>query len=187
MARFNSGGSSGGGAPATVLVFQRLDVHVAAAPESTYTFTPASPLTWDDWTKIIVLFSGETTATLQLQARINGLTSANYFSNGVRMFAGAITAITQTSIGFWEILSATLISAFRQVRSTWEIQLTDPLIANEGYVGSINAGQILGGEIRSIFQNVNDVGPIDSLTTLTSTSTWKTGTVISTYGIRRID
>jgi len=177
----------GAGAPPTSLVFERLDVHLAAAPESTYTFTPATALDWDDYTRIIVQTSGLTTAALALQMQLNGIV-ISYFSQRLRSAAAALTALQQSNVAFWEILSSTALNAAsRQFITITEIMLNDPAFANEGFLCLMKGEALLTHEQGGGYNDENNVGPIDSITTFTSASTWAAGTLISTYGVRRIN
>jgi len=156
--------------------------HIATGAESSFTFTPSTPLDFDDISKILVVIDGDSTGTGNLQFTVNGIVTV-YMITGFTIASGVysdLTSLNQASI------------------------VLDGLVANQEFKANftIHKGQggddnEFGGE-ANVFLNANARTWISmnwsqgaSLTTLSeievsmSASTWKTGTRITIYGLNR--
>jgi len=185
LARFNSGGASGGGAPPVVPILELLDRHEAAAPEATYTFTPAVALDSDTYSKIIVIINFQSTASFILQGLINGLATL-YSSQRVRVNVGVVSGLSQVATTSWELASATLNQfAGADVAVELEFYLgTDAFPTNERQGGFVKAMCFDVVEQGGLYQNTIPTTEISSITIQAASSTWRVGSTIITYGVR---
>jgi len=186
LARFNSGGASGGGVTPTTHTLERLDNHDAAGVEATYTFTPATPLDDETYSSIMIVVSGEVTAALALEMKINGL-AALYSMQKFTVIAGTVTGIAQVSTPEFEIVSAALLNIpTRKFSVIAYLMMGSPAFANPRITGMFAAKADLGYTAGTLRNTTNGEDEITSITWQTSVSTWIAGTTIDTYGIRRV-
>jgi len=162
-----------------------LDNHEAASAESTYTFTPGTALSVDDYSMIMVVIGMENTAAFALQAVINAIAGSNNSSDGFRSDGSTLTDITLAATTQLQIASTSIFGGgTNQGFGVIEIYLDDSL-SND-----INVLSRIGntGNGRMEYMNgwiVANATTITSITLQTSTSTWRAGGKITTYGLRR--
>ena len=160
-----------------------LDSHEATSTESTYTFTSTSSLDMEnDYSELIVLISGNATASLSLQLIINAIEGVAYSQTTLVADSTSVTHSDLAGQGKIEILNTALLDNPRAILC--ELHITgnpfnrDLMINGNNY--ALGEGlNVLGGSMAE-----ND-GLIDSLRIKTSTSTWSSGTQIITYGVKR--
>ena len=167
--------------------YEYLTTYTAAQAEATYTYTPASALTFANYSAIIIEIDGEITAALSLRLRINGgVTAGNYKSQGMTTDGSTVAALddggSQTS---YALASSSLLNtANDQFLGQAEIRMGNTTTQRAvvfaricepsgGTKTEITSGYIIGAT------------EITSITILTSTSTWLTGTRFSIYGVKR--
>lgn len=169
-----------------VINLERLDAHTAGDTESTYTFTPATALDEDDFSAVNVYFCGETSASLALQIKINALATAYFTTGSAWDISGVITAVDINNASEGEIASTTIIDQARQVNAILEIMLEDPAGVDEHVLmfSKCNSSSQLQ-QRNYIARETAGLTDISSIETKTSTSTWKAGTKIDTFGIKR--
>jgi len=184
LGRFTGGGQVGAGAPPTTLIYELLDSHIAVAPEATYTFTPTTPLTIDDFKKFMIVISGDSTAAFALLMRFNGETGAFYSTFGYRIAGGAETIINLAAQTAWEVIQQAIIAANDSFWAAVEFSL--PIAGINRVLPMTKGISEFGGGAHQVCGNkLTGAGrdTFTSITILTSASTWKTGTEIHTYGV----
>jgi len=160
-----------------------LDFHEAASAESTYTFTPASPLSVDDYSAIAIFIDGETTASLILQLVINGLTTGNA-TRGFRTTGSGIVHISLLSQAQLQLLSSVAIASSYQIQGYCYVSIIDIGSKDVAAQSWFHATNNLNQEFYSHNVGATETTYI-SFQIKTSTSTWKIGTKITIYGIKR--
>lgn len=164
-------------------VVEILDNHEASGAEASYTFTPSSALTTDDYSEIIVLMDFEATATFALEMILNGVTS-NYFSKGFRADGVALTNIAHNNQTEIQICSTTAATTNVPMFSKISIGMIDTDAGD--LAGFSTTGQGTGALYENMFFSKQAVtAEITSIKMQTSTSTWKIGSKITTYGRKR--
>ena len=169
--------------PSSSSTLELLDIHIATGVESSYTFTPASPLLPADYQEFWVFIKGESTLAYDLQLILNGVT-ATYQYNGWRNSNGT-SDINDKGVNAAEYKIYNGIMGGSNADFDGWIR-----IVVNGIAGSRPS-------FHSVYSNSNDLthqrmwgtNSGTAATTLvtmkleTSTSTWKAGTSIRTYGI----
>lgn len=155
--------------------------HIATGTEATLDLTGLT-LSAADYSQIIIEMDGESTATLNVLLRINGLGTAKYdiwtTTNDGSAMAGSTSA---------DNTSHQLVALGGANRS-FSLQAIITIAETSGivYIHSNSMSFGGGGYVDSF--GANDTGSITSITGInifTSTSTWKSTTKISIYGVRR--
>ena len=169
-----------------VETYQALDHHIATGTESTYTYTPGTPLNIQTtYSKIIVFFSGVNTASLAMQVKINGLTTYNYS----KLLADTSTVSTalHTAESTFEVIGTELIdisSAFFAGELTlWSLQSAGA--TDRCMIKSVGWTEHEGNQQNFGAPGGGNTTTITSIEVLTSTSTWQTNTEIWIYGVLR--
>jgi hypothetical protein len=177
-------GFGGGGSGAAVEhTYELLKNYIAPGVESSDTFTPATPLEFDEYAGLAIYFHGKPTAQLALQAILNGSGGTNNFSNGWRSTGSALTNITAGNASQLQLGSNTMIDISRQVAGFFEIYWGDTTgFELFGYSHFSSTGQ----EAEYMHHLVDGSHTtLSSVQIKTSTSTWNADTRISYYGIKR--
>ena len=173
--------TSGGGGQ-----LELLDTHEATGTESTYTYTPSTALdlgsTYDE---IIVIAKGKTSGSLAIDFKLNGLTE--YHTSINNNLLGTLTGIHLGSALNAELQSSTNINVGRGFNLNLHIskELSDGGSIGYNYYGFSNVSTralttFAGGTIA------NTDTTISSIQLFTSNSTWKAGTTINTYGVKKV-
>ena len=149
--------------------------------ESTKTFNFADILD-SKFSEIIVKINGEMTASAQLQMTING-NGANYLQLGNRSVGGTNTAINITTGAVLAIASVTILSGATTFYTETKIQKDEAGIWSGGW--SEAQGFSVGSEYSGWNNSVASTTKLTALVISTSTSTWKVGTTIEIYGVRK--
>ena len=169
-----------------VETYQALDHHIATGNESTYTYTPGTPLNIQTtYSKIIVFFSGVNSASLAMQVKINGLTNYSYS----KLLADTSTVSTglNSAQTTFEVIGTELIdisSAFFAGELTlWSLQSAGStnrcMIKSDGWTEHEGQQHSYGSP------GTGNTTTITSIEVLTSTSTFQTNTEIWIYGVLR--
>ena len=164
-----------------------LDNHTTTASGTTYTFTPSTALDFDTYSKIIVVIDFSLNATAAVLLRINGSSNANYYYGGVRQSASATTAFGATGQTSASLATATMLNDDHSAVGTVEFyqglstgQLERVLWFSD--IGRIDPGSMYEKQIGQLEE---DNTTITSITVLLSTSSWRAGGHITTYGVKR--
>lgn len=160
-----------------------LDSHVASGTESTYTYTPGTALTASDYSKFFIVIRGQMTLAFTLQLVLNGIVTT-YQTNGWRnanattdtndkVVNGTEYKIHDSSLGGtnadFEALIEIMINGIASNRPSFRSWCNDNTdLTNSRYWGTISG---------------TAVTTITSINIKASTSTWKAGTQIHTYGV----
>src|SRR6185437_3871479 len=135
-----------------------------------------------NYSEIIIVITGEATAALALQLQLNGVSGTAYVYNGQRTTNAALTSVSATGQAQFVPLSATAISA---ANDTFFAEIHIPLSDTTGAKlsgFSFAADGITNSYMEDFTFQVNGGPTITSITTKTSTSTWKANTRITTIG-----
>jgi hypothetical protein len=158
----------------------------ATGAESTHTFS-FTAVDFDDDSELFLVIDGAVTASLSLLIRINGDSSSNYYTSGSRIKGGSETILDINAESSGTLLTNTsLDAADSRFVGTVDIGLmkaaTDDVASWRCHIlsSAADSQEWLGGNL-----NVSPQNDIDSITVLTSTSTWKTGTRFSLYKFAR--
>ena len=162
-----------------------LDTHEATGTESTYTFTPTTPIDLaDEYEEVFVIAKGKTSASLAIDFKVNGITE--YHTTINNNLLGTLTGIHLGSALNAELQSATNINVGRGFNLNLHIskELVDGSSSGYNYYGFSNVSTralttFAGGTI------LNTETTISSIQLFTSASTWTAGTTINTYGLRK--
>jgi len=190
MPRLPFGGQAGvGGTPASAAVFERIDEHEAVGTESSYVITPTVPITGALYNEIIVMINYVPTAIFNLEAHINAVTSSDYFGDGYRIKAGVETLIDEGGLAHWIISSSAMVlGANISGCVLFRIMIPDADAFRAIVYGfSDVTAETIAVEHKGFTLNGIAIASITDITIATSTSTWKAGTKITTYGVRRVD
>ncbi len=160
--------------------WELIETHEALIPESTFTFSfPA--IDFDDDSELVLVIDIGSTVALNLQLAINGISTLLYFTDGRRIKGGVETLIDLNQTSF-QISSSSILFATAFI--TVQIGLSKagtndrPMIFTTASGG--NAGnEVTNGALASV------TASISSLEVKTTTSTWRTGTRMSLYRVRR--
>jgi len=166
---------------------QVLDAYVASIAESSHEFDfSADPLNLEtQFSKIVVVFGGQTTALCDLQHRVNQLATL-YFDEDVIYDSGVVSGTARTSQAQGTILTSVVMDSARDFLGTlqyiWSALADDfQYISNAGGTGEggsqvsgIHSGGAGGESITHIRLNV-------------SAGNWGIGTHITVYGVLRED
>ncbi len=161
-----------------------LDSHEATGTESSYTFTPATPFTNTEYSQIIVIITGRSTASLAIEMVINALTT-KYYSEKVQISSGTLSGVSHANLSEWELCPTTIITTSSMFSIRVEIHIPDASMTSEKLEGHVRAtGQVQIIQQGGILNDNSNENDISSIKVQTSTSTWATGTTIHTYGLK---
>ena len=153
----------------------------AKKAESTKTFNLAGVDIVDKYSKIIVQIDLQPSASLELQMTLNGI--ASYFQDGNSSIGGTQAAIdiTQSTL---RLGSTSVITAVDQTTNCdVEISAMKGTSANLRifwHLGTVTVGDESGSGGCAANPTT-----LDTIVIQTSTSTWKVGTVITVYGMKK--
>ena len=164
-----------------------LDFHEASGTESSYTFTPSSPLVMGNYTQVIIYYVLESSAGFALELLTNGDT-ANYYGNIIQINnAGTVSGSKYSALPQMTVASSTLNPSGNNVQG--EIHINVP---NRGAFGLDYMqmwfrafGDASGIGETGFGQNLNgDTVSITEIKLETSASTWKDDSYIAVYGVK---
>ncbi len=157
-----------------------IDTHQATGTESTYTVTQPMDLLLK-YSEILILINGEATAAFDLLLKYNSVTDL-YHYNYIKNDSTTVTGVNATSQAAWIIADKEGIINVATGKYNVRVHLTsaDDSIIQGTFQNYGNEASSIGGISQS-----NAIAAITSLTISTSTSTWKAGAQINTYGIPR--
>jgi len=161
-----------------------LDADVIASDTALMTFTPASALTEEAYSAILVVFTGAPKtddATLGLE--INNLTS-NYQIDGLTSSGGTVAGVDLNAQSEWQIGAAT--HADRTVQVQVMIQMADSSITTD--YGSCTGTMSGGAGVYYSFAGRNTTGNVNSITEIEigfSSGDIADGSKMTTYGLKR--
>jgi len=169
-----------------VETYQALDHHIATGTESTYTYTPGTPLNIQTtYSKIIVFFSGVNTASLAMQVKINGLT--NYAYSKLLADTSTVSTALHTAQTTFEVIGTELIDGpsafFAGDLELWSLQSAGS--TNRCMIKSNGWTEHEGQQTSKGDPGTGNTTTITSIEVLTSTSTWQQNTEIWIYGVLR--
>jgi len=160
-----------------------LGKHVAEVTESTFTFELADVDLINKYSKLVLEINILTTATLALQAVINGFGGTGNLSKGFHANGSTLTNIAPAAAAQLQLGSTTLISVLRRVFGKFE------LWNNESGAGKLDGHSILSNNIQATeyigHQIATDVVKITSIEIKTSTSTWDPESKFTLYGVKK--
>ena len=166
-------------------ILEILDDHTATTTESTYTYTPGTALNISTYAEIIVLYSLEASADFNLQMRINGVSTGSYFTRSQTHAGGSWTGTTINSATQMQIGAPTLMTGAQSITGRVCIYMEDGGFNDVNAIGCMMNEQTLVTDYNSNSLTTN-TDEITSIETRTSTSTWVSGSRITTVGVRRI-
>lgn len=158
--------------------------HEATTTESTFTFTLREPLTMDDHSMLVLVMDLQVTAALTLLLRINGSSASLYFTDGARIAGGAETLIDGSTDTSAELCNTALTAAANGLCGKSEIFLMKGAGTDAVHILSNYSSQEGVQNVRNMF--LVDTATIASVTVLTSTSTWASGSRMSLYKVSRL-
>jgi len=161
--------------------FELLDEHVAAGTESTYTFTPAAPLTSDLFSEIRVYYEMDSSAALALEMKLNGHTDYDWSKAFIR--GAGVSGLTGLGTTEYELISATSVNGaqeFAGIARILQMDMAGGKMYIESYFSQARDCEVGGGS-----DETTDILGIDTIETRTSTSTWAIGSKITTYGVKK--
>lgn len=158
-----------------------LDSHEAIGSATSVTLTPASTVTEDTHSKLILVYNYRSNASGQLGLRVNNISTITYHANGYRMTnTPSLVALFDDSATSFPIATTTLLSTDnREVSGSVEIHISGlNLIINF---------QSIGSQQRSTATYEQWVGVQDGesdLSSLVILGNWKLGTQFWLYGVK---
>ena len=170
-------------AAATSVSFELLDYEDFSADAASYTFTPSSALTADNYSQFFIAISGSTDSVNAIPTIIFSDSSTNVYATGATIAAnGARTAMYVSDVSPLNIANATTIPAadkdFSCLISMVINSVHDYLV---GYMTTFNENNILSEEkwFEVTASNIDKV-EIE----MTSTGKFKADTRFSMYGLK---
>lgn len=159
-----------------------LDSHTATGTESSYTFTPSTALNLlTDYSAILVFCSFDNNAVLAYQVVLNGIVTA-YVANGWRSDGTALTNISTGSSTSFQLLGTSAVLAEPDIQhGMFEIMLDEDQNAHITSKFHSNTREETMHGSRALAADT-----ISSIKVQVSTSTWKSGGIIDTYGVKKI-
>ncbi len=149
----------------------------AAIAESSHVFNfPA--VDFDDDSELILEVDGAATLAFNLLMRINGVSSANYFTDGRRIIAFAEALVDLNDQNQMELMSSIILVANITFAGKASIKLSKAATSNRPSVDATFGGN--GQQVANCTLTV-DQANISSVQIFTSTSTWKIGTRATLY------
>ena len=162
--------------------YELLDDHLAAGVESSYTFTPTVPLDIVDYSKFVVEISGDSSAAFDLRTVINGV--GGTANNSIGGQFNAMLGLNFANAPYWTVASSALITAASKTFVvTLDIMLTDS--GTQDIQGLSRATSTTGLSQWLGHLIFTAATTLTSIKVQTSTSTWKAGSRITIYGVRR--
>jgi len=160
--------------------------HIATTTEAGHTFDfSADPLDMvSEFKAVLILISGRTTASFELQLKVNG-TTTTYTIDGTQTDTTVVSGIARNSQAHWAILETALLdSGGRRFMGHVMIQLEDAGddLCMVGQMGALGEGLYNFAGVQ-----LTDTTEINEIILETSTSTWDAGTRITVYGIKELD
>jgi len=178
-----------GGATPTTLNVEILDIHVAGGAESSYVFTPPSPLLSSKYMKFVVIGMGSITAAASIRVIINQDENTAYTADGYRIAAGVETLLNLANQNQYEIINSVILAAadFFAFEFTYYPSLT-ALSVGRAILMSKGGTDLGIQELTALFHLTGGIDPSDELAEIeieTSASTWKTGSAFIVLGYLR--
>jgi len=158
-----------------------LDVHTATGTESSYTFT--QDLDKSNYSNFDIIFQGDATAELALLMQVNGSTSSNHHYTLIYSDGSSITDSWVEDSTSFPLISTNLNSTNPHALYA-SCQLRTNVVGEQYLIYTSFAHaypQLRWEEYVGIDSGIT-TGDISSIKIFTSTSTWLSGTRISTYG-----
>jgi len=155
--------------------------HKAVVAESTKTFNLADILD-SKFSEVKIIINGEMTASAALQLVLNNL-GTNYLQKGHRSVGGTITAINITTGAVLTVASTSVLTGSTTFYSEVTIQKDEAGVWSGGKTST--HGFSVGLEETGWNHDVATKSKIETITLSTSASTWKAGTTIEIYGVKR--
>lgn len=155
--------------------------HKAEQAESTRTFNLAD-ITSEKYSEVIVKISGEATASLELRAVINGL-GTNYIQKGENSIGGTVTGINITTGSVLRLASTSILTGATTFNGEFTIQKDETGVWGGGMARF--RGYAVGKEDTDWNHDAATANKLTTITISTSASTWKAGTTIEVYGVKR--
>lgn len=170
----------------TTVYLELLDHHIALGNESSYVFTPGTPLNIQTkYSKIVLFFSGVNTATLAMQVKINGIT--NYAYSKLLADTSTVSTGLNTLQTTFEVIGTELIDGpsafFAGDLELWSLQSAGS--TNRCMIKSNGWTEHEGQQSCKGDPGTGNTTTITSIELLTSTSDWQTNTELWIYGFLR--
>jgi len=161
---------------------ERLDTHLAAGNENTYTFTPATALDLlADYSEIMVVISGSADGALDLEMVLNADVTG-YFQETFSQIGAVLAGVTGGSIAHVVILSSSVITGTRRFYARIHITIED---STDRFQIIAQGGAHNVGQEQVVAEQNTAATELTSLNFQTSANNWIAGTRIDTYGVRR--
>jgi hypothetical protein len=157
--------------------------HIARVAESSHTFK-LFPIDPKKYSKIILEWSLEATASLSLELKLNAITSAYYISGNSNI--GTTTAnIDDPNTSEWILADSSLILDIASREASGKVELFVRNLSPINFIYGISeaVGATRGSELRGLSTNIG-TPKIEDIILETSTSTWKIGSRFNVYGIK---
>lgn len=159
-----------------------LAAHRAEVAESTKTFNLAD-INSDKYSEITVKINqGEATASLELRAVINGL-GTNYIQKGHSSIGGTVNGINITTGATLRLASTSIITGATTFNGEFTVKKDGLGVWRGGKTEFV--GHAVGIEETGWSHAAATATKLSAITISTSTSTWKVGTTIEIFGVKR--
>ncbi len=155
--------------------------HIATVAESTFTFNLADILD-SKYDEVKVIINGGTTASLDLQAIINGL-NTGIRQDGDTAIAGSLTAVGLNGRTTLQIASPAILTGATDFETEIIIKKNSSGIWEHGSTKTTGYG--VGREATSYSLGSPASNSLSSVLIQTSTSSWKAGTTINIWGLKK--
>jgi len=169
----------------TNAIMEVIETHEAVAPESSFVFN-FTGIDFDDIAYLVLEIDIGATAQLQLDYRINTIATASYFSDGRRIVSNVETLIDDGASTAGVLCTNTLLSS-GNITAFLYIVISLPKAG-----GVQDRPMIISSAINNNFTQEQisgilntDQTEITDVEVRTSASTWRTGTRMTLYQVRR--
>jgi len=170
-------------AAAASVSFELLDYEDFSADAASYTFTPASALTADNYSQFIIAISGKTDAVNAIPTIIFSASASNIYATGATIAGnGTRTALAVSGVAPLSIGNATTIPS-ANINFTCLISMTINPTANylTGYMTTMNVDGILS-EQKWFEVSASNISSVEI--EMSSTGKFKADTRFAIYGLK---
>jgi len=170
-------------AAATSASFELLDYEDFGADAASYSFTPSSALTADDYGQFLIAISGSTDAVNAIPTIIFSESASNVYATGATIAAnGTRTAMYVSGVAPLNIANATTIPAADKDFSCLISMMINPVHGYlAGYMTTFNENNILSEE-KWFEVSADDISSVEI--EMSSTGKFKADTRFAMYGLK---
>ena len=169
-------------AAATSVSFELLDYEDFGADAASYTFTPASALTADNYSQFIIAISGKTDAVNAIPTIIFSGSTSNVYATGATIAGNGTRTALAVSSAPLSIGNATTIPS-ANINFTCLISMTINTTASylSGYMTTMNVNSILSEE-KWFEMSASEISSVEI--EMSSTGKFKADTRFAIYGLK---